>query len=431
MSHGLREVFGVRAEPVLSYITREPVDDCFISGLDSDKQIIVYGASKQGKSSLVAKNLPYHKNIVVHVGPKSEVNDVYASILRQAGIKIVTETEETTGRESGVSFGAKVKALIPLFGGGEANSDGHVTATAGTSTKYETITFNLNLPQDISELLRRTAKHKTVILENFHYWDDSRQKQFAFDLRTFQDLGIRFVILGVWREKNRLAQFNGDLLDRVVEVPVEPWEPADFVRVAEKGAHYLNIEFADYILQRAVAASFNSIGVFQEILRELCLHSGITETQPTIVRLENEIYLDRAIRKKGDDYGSRHQRILEAMAAGNVGTSGKDGLCLPYYLVKVILSGGYDGLCDGMLRVTIHDRIRAIHHRPDDVRASDMSNLLHNLAAMQCAKNISPPIFDYNKSTRQLQVIDSTFYFFLKNANLEQISGDMPDPLQI
>jgi hypothetical protein len=76
------------------------------------------------------------------------------------------------------------------------------------------VPFNLELPQDISELIKRAGISKVIILENFHYLDDDKQRQVAFDLRTFQELQIRFVILGVWREKNRLAQFNGDLLDR-------------------------------------------------------------------------------------------------------------------------------------------------------------------------------------------------------------------------
>lgn len=27
--------------------------------------------------------------------------------------------------------------------------------------------------------------------------------------------------------KNRLSQYNGDLVDRVIEIPVEPWEASD------------------------------------------------------------------------------------------------------------------------------------------------------------------------------------------------------------
>src|ERR1700677_407851 len=124
MNPKLREVFGVRAEPVLSYIERPDVDDRFLSGLQTDKQIIVYGASKQGKTSLVTKHLSFDKNIVIRVGPKTDIEDIYKSILRHVGVKILYESEKTNRTESTVSIGAKVKALIPLFGGGEATTEG-------------------------------------------------------------------------------------------------------------------------------------------------------------------------------------------------------------------------------------------------------------------------------------------------------------------
>jgi hypothetical protein len=63
------------------------------------------------------------------------------------------------------------------------------------------------------------------------------------------------------------------------------------------------------------------------------------------------------------------------------------------------------------------------------VRASDMSNLLYNLAALQSNKEISPPIIDYDRNTKMLQVVDSTFYFFLQNANLPEIASELPNPL--
>jgi hypothetical protein len=97
--------------------------------------------------------------------------------------------------------------------------------------------------------------------------------------------------------------------------------------------------------------------------------------------------------------------------------------------VRVICEAGFEGLAHGMRRSTIQDRIQAIHHRPDDVRASDMSNLLYNLAATQVGKNISPPIIDYDQSQKLLQVVDSTFYFFLKNADLESFLGQLSNPL--
>lgn len=43
-------------------------------------------------------------------------------------------------------------------------------------------------------------------------------------------------IFGIWCEANRPIQFNGDLLDRITEFPVEPWSADDFKKVIKKNA---------------------------------------------------------------------------------------------------------------------------------------------------------------------------------------------------
>ena len=77
-------------------------------------------------------------------------------------------------------------------------------------------------------------------------------------------------------------------------------------------------------------------------------------------------------------------------------------------------------------------QIKKEHHRPDGVKAWDMSNFLHNLVATQIKKGIVPPIFDYDRSTKTLKVIDSTFYFFLKNCNSDDVLDEIeiPDDLR-
>jgi hypothetical protein len=411
---------------------RGSVDDRFIEALKADKQIVVYGSSKQGKTALVQRYLPYEENIVVRLTPKTQIGDIYASLLRQLGIQIKESVSDSTGRESSVGIKVAFKALIPIFGGAEASTQGKLQTTAETGIQYKEIPFNLELPQDVSELIRECGFDKSIILENFHYLDEDRQKQLAFDLRTFQELGIRFIILGVWREKNRLAQFNGDLVDRIIEVPVEPWRAEDFRNVIAQGSEQLNVLFTEDLVARALNSSFSSIGVFQELLKEMCANAGVLERGREQRQIDNLDYFTQAVTKKAQDYSSRHERSLEAIAAGNVSSSGRGDvlpLFLPYYLVRVVLDGGYEGLENGMRRATIQERIQAIHHRPNDVRASDMSNLLYNLASLQAAKSISPPIIDYDQSTKLLQVVDSTFYFFLKNADLKSIADELMDPV--
>src|SRR5690606_24692991 len=92
------------------------------------------------------------------------------------------------------------------------------------------------------------------------------QEALAYDLRIFQDHHIVFVVLGIWREANRLAQFNGDLLDRITEVPVEPWETADFDKLISVGESLLNVDFSE-VRDRLIEDSFDSVGVVQEICK--------------------------------------------------------------------------------------------------------------------------------------------------------------------
>ncbi len=70
----LSDVFGVSKQRVLSYLERAAVDGYSVKALASDKHIIVYGSSKQGKTSLVDKHLPYEKNVLVSCTPEVRVD---------------------------------------------------------------------------------------------------------------------------------------------------------------------------------------------------------------------------------------------------------------------------------------------------------------------------------------------------------------------
>ncbi|MEW9584301.1 hypothetical protein [Paraburkholderia sp. DGU8] len=428
----LEDVFGVTSKPIRSYVEREDIDTRFREALKSGKQVVVYGSSKQGKTALVSKHLPYADHLPVSLTPKTQLIDVYQQMLSAAGVRLISGTTDKRSTEASAGVSAKFKALIPLFGSAEAETKGDFKAGSGQEVNYEEIPVNLELPQTVANLLERVNCKKWVILENFHYLNDDIQRAFAFDLRAFQELGVRFVILGVWREKNRMAQFNGDLLDRVVEVPVEPWVEADFRRVAEKGARELNIEIHSSLVNGAIGASFSSIGVFQELLKGICIEAKVFEWQRLKRRIDNVECLQRAIEVKTHDYAARHQRALEAISAGHT-TGGAKGdlppLFLPYYLVQVILQQGFEGIADGMHRTVLHDGIKAIHHRGEDVRSSDMTNLLGGLANLQAAKSISPPIIDYDTQKRVLQVVDSTFYFFIKHVDAKEVAAEMLNPL--
>jgi hypothetical protein len=431
----LDQVFGVSREPVASYIERESVDNALAAALAETRQIIIYGSSKQGKTSLLLRHIPDNKRVTVHCGPSTTAEDIYRSFLRQRDVEITTERSSGTSRELGTSISARFTAMIPFFGSGAAETKGDVKAGAKEDVKRKTIEFNLANAQDVGELLHQVGGGNVFyVLENFHYLSDEVQHQLAFDLRTFEEMGLRFVILGVWRERNRLVQYNGDLQDRITEVPVEPWEDSDFQRIVDKGATMLRVTISPRIATRIFEEAHGSVAVVQELLKKICekadIFESIPDSQPQIV-LDDLLQLQSAIAEKVGEYAARHIRSLESIAAGSRArrsTEETAALFLPYHLVRVMVHRSYNELKDGIERKTLQTLIQEKHNMPDNVRTSDVTGMLLRLGALQSAQKIVPPLFDFDPGTRRVKVVDSTLYFFIDNCDPDDVMAEIPHP---
>ena len=430
----IEDVFGVSNKQVKSYIQRDHVDDKFIEALRSDKQIIVFGSSKQGKSALVKKHVKSENSIVVSLSPKSTLKDIYQSILRKSDVILSTTYSEGVGTTSKVGGKARIQGAIALILKGTVETSIEKGNTKSRTDNYEKIEFNLELPDDVADIINRAGKKKVIILENFHYLPEALQKEFAFDLRTFQDLKVRFIIVGVWKESNRLSQFNGELQDRIDEIAVEPWDRNDFKRIIEKGEAELNIKLSSEVVEACVNNSFNSVGIFQELLRLTCINSGGVGKKEHIDVDSIEAF-QSALKEKSDDYADRHLKNLESIASGN-STSIQKGKPLPfwmhYYIVKVILEQGYNGIKNGGLsKSNLMNCIKKMHHRKDDLKGGHLTAALKGLPELQSKKNINPPVMVYDSTLQQLKVIDFTFFYFLKNADLNIVSDEIINPIDI
>jgi hypothetical protein len=432
----LEQVFGVSRDQVATYIERETVDNALAIALKETRQIIIYGSSKQGKTSLLHRHVKPESRVTVHCGPTTTAEDIYRSFLRQRDVQIVTEKSSSTSREMGTSISAKFTALIPFFGEGSAEAKGEAKAATKQDEKRKAIEFNLANAQDVGELLHQVEGSCVFfhVLENFHYLTDDVQRQMAFDLRTFEEMGLRFVILGVWRERNRLVQYNGDLQDRIAEVPVEPWDKSDFQRILDVGSDILRVTLSPEVGARIFTEAHGSVAVVQELLKKVCERAGITESIPDdkpAIHLSDLTQLQNAIEDKVAEYAARHIRSLESIAAGSRArrtTEEISALFLPYHLVRVMVHRSYNELKDGIERKTLQQLIQDKHKTPDNVRTSDVTGMLSRLAALQANQNIVPPLFDFDPGTRRLKVVDSTLYFFIDNCDPEEVMAEIPHP---
>lgn len=428
----LNNVFGVSKDPVASYIERDAVDQALSDALATTKQIVIYGSSKQGKTALLQRHLADDQRSTYHCGPTSSAEDIYRAFLRGLGIEIITEKAITHSREATASAKSTFSAILPFLAKADVELSGEGKAGKETQTTTRPIEFNLTAAQDVGELILSVGGNdKFFVLENFHYLSVDVQGQLAFDLRTFEEMGIRFIILGVWRENNRLIQFNGDLQDRIAEVPVEPWEEEDFARIAKAGEKALNISIDESIKNKIFHQAHGSVAVVQELLKKFCELSGVNTVLLEFEELTDEELLKSAIAAKVAEYSSRHVRSLESIAAGSRSRRPSEdavALYLQYYLVQVLLSRSYVELRDGIERKTLQELIREIHSHPENVRTSDVTGTLKRLSILQTNQKIVPPLFDYDQGTRRLKIVDSTLYFFIDNCDAEEVMDEIPHP---
>ncbi|MCK8667905.1 hypothetical protein M1M11_23765 [Pseudomonas azerbaijanoccidens] len=430
MKYKTSDVFGVRSQLIESYIERPSVDELFSAALQDKNQVIVYGSSKQGKTSLTLKHLAPDGYVKVECSPQTQAIDIYRSILRQSNITYFESDTQGLSFEIASNINAGVKVKVPFVGEASLGAGTGDKQTKTNTSKELYIEYNLELAQDVSELLRKKGIEKFIVLENFHYLSPEVQERLAYDLRVFQDLGVIFIVLGIWREANRLVQFNGDLLDRVTEVPVEPWLNEDFARVIEKGSKLLNVDFT-FIQEKLIKSSFDSVGVVQELCKQCCIAAGVKETSDITITITDDNLLS-ALETKAGEYGGRHIRNFESfvdIARKTSNQSGKPSLAFPFYFIQLLLKTDLDNIEQGLSRSTLLEGVRKVHHRPEDVRSGDLGAFLHNITQHQINKRIQPPFVDYDRGSKLLKIIDSSLYFFLRHCDREAILADIPHPI--
>lgn len=104
MHYKTSDVFGVKSKLIATYIERESVDSKFKSALTDGNEVIVYGSSKQGKTSLILKHLSENEYVKVECSPQTQPIDIYKSVIRQLNIKFLeSETTDNSYEQGGGS----------------------------------------------------------------------------------------------------------------------------------------------------------------------------------------------------------------------------------------------------------------------------------------------------------------------------------------
>jgi len=414
------EVFGINRDLPLNYVDRRNVDEKLIDNLTREKHIVIYGSSKQGKTSLRKHCLQESDYIVVQCSNRWGIEDILSNILKRAGFK-VTQSEKKT-----ISGKNKILASLSasIFGVG-SKIEGEKEDTRSAETTQTELELDPSDVNDVIAALRTIDFNRYIVLEDFHYLPTEAQKDFAVALKAFHEASkICFIIVGVWLEENRLIVFNGDLTGRLIAIDADRWTDVELRRVIELGEKLLNVNLDANFKVELIKESYGSVYIVQESCRQACIQAAIHHTQGTATTVGGGLITRDIVKEVVDQQGGRYKSFLSQFASGFQETR----LEMYKWLLYPILAAAPEKLEEGFKYADLRRAMKEHHPLKEDLNLGNLTQALQSTASLQVAKDIKPIILDYDQTNSRLNVVDRGFVIWLQNQDKHQLFEDLELP---
>ena len=400
------DVFGINRDLPLNYTTRKSADDLLLDTLTRDKHLVIYGSSKQGKTSLRKHCLQDDDYITVHCSNKWDIAALHAAVLKKAGYEVTQGTSKTvTGRQ-------KIFAkLTASFLAGKA--EGGAEAERTKQERVDTVPLELD-PEDVNDIIQALGGigfTKFIVLEDFHYLPTETQKDFSVALKAFHENSkLCFIVIGVWLEENRLTVYNGDLTGRVTPINADKWTPKELDAVVNAGEALLNISFAPGFRDHVIANSFESVYILQEACYRCCVAEGVNQTQDPHKEIGGTQRSDKIIRAVVNQQTGRFNSFLTQFADGFQDTQ----LQMYRWILYPVLLASREDLEKGLRLNAIRKSMQSKHPQGQSLNPGNITQALQSAAALQVKKDIKPIILDYDQTNLRLNVVDKAFLIWLE-----------------
>jgi len=406
----LRDVFGLNryANP-LSYVVR-PIERRFISCLSDNSvvAIVIYGMSKQGKTSLLRHALPEKKHILAQGNRGIDTESIFRAILNKCGIR--QEVSQTFGGRGDIT--AKIGEWFKV----KLGAKGEMTR--------EPVAIDIGNADSVAEVLANADDRRIIVIDNFHYINLETQSEISTAIRSFETHGFKFVIIGTWNEEGYLQSHNNDLSGTVREFSFDEWDFADLKSVLDKGLPLLNVSLTGPVRQSLIDRSLKNVALLQELtkdyltlqrvdatcepLREFSDVDGVTTVaQDLEERLFNDIV----------------KLLLPVTHIGNPYVGGKSR---SWWMLYAFLGGKHGDIVRGMAQDALYKvttelaskKARELKVNPDDFTMADFMGLLRHHWHQEQTKNQKTPVLAYHDVNRSLVVVDAYTKFVLRTQEL-------------
>ncbi|BEH99089.1 hypothetical protein AAGU66_08835 [Edwardsiella ictaluri] len=417
----ISSVFKTSRDLPENYVIRENIDDKFIEALTQETHVVIYGSSKQGKTSLRKKNLLPSDYIDITCSNNWMLEDIHVAILKKIGYQVTTSQSKTLKGTAKVKIGIN----IPFISKASFDLNGDAAKTINKK--------NIELdPEDVNDIISSLDEvnfKKIIVIEDFHYLPEQTQIDFSVALKAFHESSkLCFIIVGVWLEEDKLTTFNGDLAGRIVSINADRWEKDDVYKLFDNSEKLLNIKFDDKFKLDVVEKCNGSVFLVQQLCFQACELEQVNNTQVNLKTIGVNFSVEEKIKELVNEQYSRYFKFLTDFSCG----FGQTSLELYKWILYVLITVEQQYLEIGIPEAAIRRMIQEKHPKRMEASTKKLRQALQKSVDLQVKISIKPIVFEFDSSSSRVKIVDRPFILWRSYQDRNELYGyaDLSDDLK-
>lgn len=282
--HTVFDVFTPTSQARLNFVDRDSINDQLVDALRTPgKQIVIYGESGSGKSTILQRKL--EQLYPDHVTTRCNSATTFDNLLLDAFDQLDRYYIAVTTREDSKSVKAQTGLDFARF---RASIEGQLARAAG-ATKERILPPQLTA-QRLGEFMGSVGL--CWVIEDFHKVLPEQKRPLAQTLKVFSDLSVtyralRIVTIGATETAREVVEYDREMANRIAEIQVPMMTDSELREIVMNGQHMMNIEMQP-IVGDIIGLSAGLAAVCHHLALNACLTRGIEVTSPGVVTLDEE-----------------------------------------------------------------------------------------------------------------------------------------------
>lgn len=333
-----RDVFTPTKPARIAFVERDSVNDKLVNSLSTPgKQIVVYGHSGTGKTTLLVNKLTqlYDRHITTRCMKGIKFEQLILDAFDQLAPFYTQERQLAKKLSGGIDLDASYLML-------QARLSAHSSVDA--SQKEARILPPQLTPQALGRFLG--AQNACWVLEDFHKIDESEKEKLSQLMKVFMDLSddypeLKIIALGAVDTARQVVDYDHEMRNRVAEVHVSLMTEQEIAGIISKGEGALNVKFNPEIKELVSRHSNGLASVCHHLCLNMCSAAGVIQTaQGEPVELTRKHFesavktyveeasdsiksaFDKALKQRRKTQYDNARLILEALSSlGEAGTA--------------------------------------------------------------------------------------------------------------